>query len=130
MYGEPWTRPSGDPEVTEYWERLPGGRENHIWGVEAMTGDGEGFGGLWRVNIWAQEFFRQDRLGLELRRRIQEALGAVPGVVEVSEWDNESWCVEGSPSGQALSRAAALVVDELADRMQAVLWGGKEEYEY
>lgn len=86
--GEPWTRPSEDPEISEYWERLPGGPDNNLWGVEAMTGDAEGFGGQWRVNVWVQEYFRQDPVGLELRRRIQEALSAVPGAAVVAEWDN------------------------------------------
>ena len=48
----------------------------------------------------------------------QAALRAVEGVTDVYEHDNECWGVTGTPSGQALTRAAARVVDELADRMR------------
>jgi hypothetical protein len=60
----------------------------------------------WFVDIWAQEFFRQDPLGVELRQRVQAALGAVDGVTAVEEGDNESWQVAGKPSGEALVQAA------------------------
>ena len=46
------------------------------------------------------------------------ALAAVEGVTSVREWDNESWRVLGTPSGEALTRAAANVVDDLADRLR------------
>jgi hypothetical protein len=104
-----------DEEITEYWERLPG-RENDLRGVEVCTGEALGDG--WQVTIWAQEFFRQDPLGRELRQRLHRALSAVPGVTEAAEEDTETWIVLGSPSGEALCLAAANVLDELADRMR------------
>jgi hypothetical protein len=70
------------------------------------------------VDIWAQEFFRQDPLGAELRQRVQAALRTVDGVTGVDEHDNESWQVTGDPSGEALTRAAARVVDDMADRLR------------
>lgn len=49
------------------------------------------------------------------------ALQSVEGVIGVAEHDNESWDVYGTPSGEALTRAAANVVDGLADRMRQAL---------
>jgi hypothetical protein len=54
----------------------------------------------------------------QLRHRIQQALLAVEGVIGVSEHDNETWHVIGTPSGEALTRAAARVVDDMADRLR------------
>lgn len=71
-----------------------------------------------------QEFFRQDPLGVELRQRLASALQSVSGVTSVAEHDNESWFVTGSPSGEVLTRAAANVLDELADRLRAGMEGG------
>jgi hypothetical protein len=51
----------------------------------------------------------------ELRRGMASALSGVAGVVAVDEEDREVWRVEGSPSGEELLRAAARVVDALAD---------------
>jgi hypothetical protein len=104
-----------DEELSESWERLPDG-EAHLRGVWAGTG--EDLEGYWQVAIFAQEYFRQDPLGLELRQRLQTALRAVPGVTDAAEQDNETWMVSGPPSGEALCRAAANVLDELADRMR------------
>ena len=114
-----------DEEMSEYWERMPDG-ETHLRGVEAFTGDF--FEGYWQVSIFAQEYFRQDPLGLELRQRLQTALRAVPGVTDAAEQDNETWTVSGSPSGQALCRAAANVLDELAGRMRNAYDGLDDEY--
>lgn len=77
--------------------------------------------GTWTVSIWAQEFFRGDPLGMELRERVVSALESVEGVTSVIEHDNESWDVDGTPSGEALTRAAANVVDDLADRLRQAL---------
>jgi hypothetical protein len=101
-----------DDTISEEWLRETD--EPEIRGVGAHNGDVGG----WQVDIWAQEFFRQDPLGLELRQRIQEALLAVEGVTGVYEHDNETWNVDGTPSGQALTRAAARVVDDMADRLR------------
>ena len=77
--------------------------------------------GTWQVSIWAQEYFRSDPLGIELRERVVGALESVEGVISVTEHDNESWDVYGTPSGEALTRAAANVVDDLADRLRQAL---------
>jgi len=45
----------------------------------------------------------------------------VPGVTGVAEKDNETWRVTGRPSGEALVRAAAGVLDDLAGRMREAL---------
>jgi hypothetical protein len=75
--------------------------------------------GCWLVGIGAQEFYRWHQpLGAELRQRVQGALLAVGGVTGVDEHDNETWDVTGTPSGEALTRAAARVVDDMFDRLQ------------
>lgn len=102
-----------DDELDEEWLRETG--EPEIRNVGACKGD---WIGGWQVYVWAQEFFRQDPLGLELRGRMQRALEAVDGVTNVAEHDTESWSVSGTPSGEALMRAAAGIVDDLADRMR------------
>jgi hypothetical protein len=102
-----------DDEIAEEWVRLTD--EPEIRGVEAYT---TGEADDWVVAVWAQEFFRQDQLGVELRQRMQRALRAVPGATGVYEHDNEQWDVTGTPSGEALTRAAASVVDDLADRLR------------
>jgi hypothetical protein len=109
-----------DGEITEEWVRLTD--EPEIRGVEAFTADDiDG----WVVAISAQEFFRQDPLGVELRQRIQSALRAVDGVTDVYDHDNEQWDVIGNPSGEALTRAAASVIDELAARMREAIYPGR-----
>jgi hypothetical protein len=109
-----------DGEITEEWVRLTD--EPEIRGVEAFTADDiDG----WVVAISAQEFFRQDPLGVELRQRIQSALRAVDGVTDMYDHDNEQWDVIGNPSGEALTRAAASVIDELADRMREAIYPGR-----
>ena len=50
------------------------------------------------------------------------ALQAVPGTTVVEE-DREIWHVAGAPSGEALVRAAAVVVDGLAGRAKARVYG-------
>jgi hypothetical protein len=42
----------------------------------------------------------------------------VPGLTSVAENDNETWHVTGSPSGEALVRAVASVLNDLAERMR------------
>jgi hypothetical protein len=104
-----------DEELSEYWERLPSS-EQYLRGVEVAAG--EEIDG-WQVTIWAREHFRDDPLGLELQQRLERALRAVPGVTNVANGSWETWEVNGTASGEALCRAAADVVDELADRMRA-----------
>ena len=101
-----------DDTISEEWLRETD--EPEIRGVGAHYEDEGG----WMVDVFVQEFFRQDPLGAELRQRIRQALLAVEGVTAVNEHDNESWDVDGNPSGEALTRAAAHVVDDMADRLR------------
>jgi hypothetical protein len=102
-----------DENIRESWQRLSD--ERWIRGVSAdAVDDPDG----WLVTVWAQEHFRQEQLGVELRQRIQSALRGVPGVSGAQEHNNETWAVSGDPSGEALTRAAAGVVDEFADRLR------------
>lgn len=64
------------------------------------------------------------RLERELRQQVAAALETVPGAGAVAEEDRESWYVTGTPSGEALIRAAARVVDRLADRARAYIDSG------
>jgi hypothetical protein len=50
---------------------------------------------------------------------MDSALTAVPGVTSAHNGSWEAWDVAGSPSGEALCRAAVTVVDYLAPRMSA-----------
>ena len=101
-----------DSEITEEWVRLTD--EPDVRGVEAIHTKGG-----WVVDIFAQEFYRPGALGVELRQRVREALLAVDGVTDVYEDDSAGWGVAGAPSGRALTRAAASVVDDLADRLRS-----------
>ena len=103
-----------DEELSEYWERLPDD-EIYLRGVEVAAG--EQIDG-WQVTLFAGEHFREDPLGLELQQRLESALRAVPGVTDADRIGWETWEVNGTASGEALCRAAASVVDELADRMR------------
>jgi hypothetical protein len=104
-----------DDGVTEAWQRLADDPvERFARGVSVSRWDD----GQWQVWIWAQEGFRQGPTGTELRQRMVSALVAVEGVTSVEDWDNESWCVLGTPSGKALTRAAANVLDDLADLLR------------
>lgn len=105
-----------DPEIAEEWLRETD--ESEIRGVGAHYADEGG----WIVDIWAQESFRQGPLGTELRQRVRAALRGVDGVTSVEEHDNESWQVSGTPSGEALTQAAARVVDDMADRLREVAY--------
>ena len=101
-----------DPSLTEEWLRETD--EPEIRAVSAVRWvDGD-----CQVAIWAQEFFRDGPLGVELRQRVASALRAVAGVTSAEEQDNEKWYVTGTPSGEALTRAAASVVDAMADRLR------------
>lgn len=108
--------PTGDDSCDEAWERLTD--EPSVRGVNSGRWADDG---TWQVTIWAQEFFRGDPLGTELRERVVSALESVEGAISVTEHDNESWDVCGTPSGEALTRAAANVVDDLADRLRQAL---------
>ena len=73
------------------------------------------------MHVAVAEFLREDPLEGELRERMAAALVGVAGAGEVAEDDREVWLVTGSPSGEALIRAAAGVVDGLAHRARAYL---------
>ena len=98
------------PDADEAWERLTD--DPDVRGVEAARIDE--IGG-WQVTVSVMEFLREDPLEAELRRRMA-ALRAVDGVATADEQDREIWFVTGTPSGKALTQAAAQVIDDLADR--------------
>jgi hypothetical protein len=100
--------------VDESWERVTGERD--LRGVGAARTD---FAGGWNVTVAVIEFVREDPLESELRRRIAAALLSVDGVESAEEMDREVWFVIGTPSGEALVRAVAAVVDDLADQARA-----------
>jgi hypothetical protein len=103
--------PADEIDADEVWERLTD--EPDIRGVEAARIDE--IGG-WQVTVGIAEFLREDPLETELRQRMASALQAVDGVSSAEEQDRETWFVTGTPSGLALTQAAARVVDDLADR--------------
>jgi hypothetical protein len=106
-----------DGEVTEAWVRIPA-KEKYLRGVQASSGEGLGQPFDWLVSIFARQYFRDDPLGQELRQRLESAMLAVPGVTSAENASWETWYVTGTTSGEALCRAAANVVDALADRMR------------
>jgi hypothetical protein len=76
--------------------------------------------GTWQVTIWAQEFFRSDAQGVELRERVVRALEC--------RWDYQRHRarqrmldVYGTPAGEALTRAAANFVDGVAHRLREAM---------
>ena len=54
---------------------------------------------------------------------MEAALRAVAGVSDVGEHDHESWAVNGTPSGEDLAKAAAAVLDGIADQLSAGMRG-------
>jgi hypothetical protein len=75
----------------------------------------------WSVGVAVAEFLRTDPLESELRQQMAAALRAVDGAEMVWQDDREVWGVTGAVSGEALVRAAAGVVDHLADRARGYL---------
>jgi hypothetical protein len=100
----------------ESWERVTD--DPDLKGIDARKGSGESW---WLVFVAVAEFIREEPLESELRQRMATALSAVPGVQSVDEEDREVWLVTGAPSGEALVRAAAAVVDDIAPRARAHL---------
>jgi hypothetical protein len=100
---EGWIRETDEPELLN---------------VEAYR-----FDDGWQVTVWVAEFLREDPLEAEFRAAMDDKLRAVPGVTDVQEEDREVWAVDGQPSGDALLRAAAAVVDGLADRARPYVDG-------
>jgi hypothetical protein len=107
-----------DDEIPEAWRRWPDG-EGYLRGVEVSSGEGLGEPFDWLVSVAAREYFRDDPLGLELRARLESAMRAVPGTTSAENASWQTWYVTGTASGEALCRACATVVDELADFMRA-----------
>jgi hypothetical protein len=102
----------------EGWERVTDDWDAR--GVEAARFD---FTGGWNVTVAVMEFVRQEPLEGELRRRIAAGLRSVEGVESAEEMDREVWFVTGTPSGEALVRAAAGAVDGLAGQTRDYLGG-------
>ena len=106
-----------DDELEEEWLRSTGEAELNVSACKIADE------AAWQVTIWAMEYVRSEPLEGELRHRITQALQGVSGVSGAEEQDGEQWWVEGSPTGRALVAAAALVIDEFADRIRAYLSG-------
>jgi hypothetical protein len=102
----------------ESWERVTD--DPDIRGVDAQKITLGEFP-YWSVRVALAEFLRDDSLEFELRKQMGAALRAVAGAEMVWEDDPQIWGVTGTVSGQALVRAAAGVVDHLADRDRAYL---------
>jgi hypothetical protein len=98
------------PDADEAWIRETD--EPDLRRVEAFKPEDD----EWRVVVAMAEFVREDPLEADMRRGIMLALRAVRGVTAVWEEDREQWVAEGDPKGSDLVRAAARVVDGLAER--------------
>jgi hypothetical protein len=108
--------PDDEADGDEAWIRETD--EPELLNVEACrSGDG------WQVIVWVAEFLREDPLEAEFRAAMDAALRGVAGVTDVQEEDRELWAVDGQPAGDALLRAAADVVDALADRARPYVTG-------
>lgn len=110
--------PDDEVDGVEGWHRLTD--DPDVRGVEAVRPED---GGPWQVIAYVAEFLRVDPLEDELGAAMPDALRAVPGVTAVAQEDREVWMVTGNPSGEALVRAAATVVDGLAGRARAYIDG-------
>jgi hypothetical protein len=104
----------------EAWERDIEVDDGEVRFVEATRTDSDGG---WNVTVAVMEFVREEPLEGELRRRIAAALRSVEGVETADEMDREVWFVTGTPSGEALVRAVAEVLDDLAEQTWAHVTG-------
>jgi hypothetical protein len=93
------------------------------WDARGVEAGRVGFTGGWNVTVAVMEFVREEPLEGELRRRIAAALRSVEGVESAEKMDREVWFVTGTPSGEALVRAAAGVVDFLAGQARDYVGG-------
>jgi hypothetical protein len=75
----------------------------------------------WRIGVDAMEAVREEPLESEIRRKIADAIAAVPGVTDFAEEDREVWAVGGAPKGPDLVRAVGRAVDTFRDRLQDYL---------
>ena len=102
----------------ESWERVTDDPDIRAVDAQKIT---LGEFPYWSVMVALAEFLRADPLEFELRKQMGAALRAVDAAEMVWEDDPEIWGVSGAVSGEALVRAAAGVVDHLADRDRAYL---------
>ena len=105
-----------DEGCEEIWERLTDDHDIRWVGAQKIT---LGEFPYWSVGVAVAEFLREDPLESDLRQQMDAALRAVDGAETVWEEDREVWGVTGSVSDEALVRAAASVVDHLAERARA-----------
>jgi hypothetical protein len=106
-----------DDELAEGWLRWPED-DSDVRGVGADRWlDADNW--PWRVSVAAMEFVREEALEGELRQAMGAALKGVPGVTAVAKVDREVWVVDGDPSGEALVKAAAEVIDRFTDRIRS-----------
>jgi hypothetical protein len=103
-----------DSEIEQEWSREV---DDEFRGMTASRWPD----GLWQLWVGLADHLRQEPLESEMRRAMESALRAVPGVDSVTEGDREMWDVEGSPSPEALIEAAGAVVDALAERAHDLL---------
>jgi hypothetical protein len=107
--------PADEVDGEEGWERLTD--EPDVRGVDATRGRDPEW--PWSVGVWAMESVREEPLEGDLRHAMIVVLWSVPGVTAVLDQDREVWIVSGEPTGEALVRAAANVVDAFAERIRA-----------
>jgi hypothetical protein len=113
---EAWER---DIEVDDGEARWVGATRSR---VRELPVDDSSQGG-WNVTVAAMEFVTEEPLEGELRRRIATTLRSVEDVQTAEEMDREVWFVTGTPSGEALVRAVAEVLDEFAEQTSAQIRG-------
>jgi hypothetical protein len=112
--------PDDEVDGEEAWYRLT--TDPDVRGVEAVRHRAS-CTESWQVVPYVAEFLRVDPLEDELSAGMLAALRAVSGVTSLEEEDHEVWIVGGTPSGEALVRAAAGVVDSLAAQARAYIDG-------
>lgn len=101
---EEWIRETDEPEV------------RNVGAIKWLEGE-------WQVSIWAAEFVREEPLKSQMGLMLTEALQAVPGVTSVWQEDREVWHIGGTPTGSELTRAAAAVIDSLAEDIRSQVNG-------
>lgn len=109
--------PDDEVDGDEEWVRVTD--EGDIFGVDLVRRGSDPW--PWTVFVSVMEFIREEPLEGQLERGLTEALSSVPGVNEVLRDDREVWIVSGSPSGPDLVRAAAAVVDSLAEQSRSYI---------
>ncbi len=111
-----------DIEGEEAWAHVTD--EPDIRLVEATKDEHRLSGGDWVLSVAVMEFVRiGDPPYAELVQAIEAAALNVPGVSGIQRQDTEVWLVDGSPSGEQLTRTVAEVIDARADALRA--WYGR-----